>query len=161
MKPKRAGILEILAFGVIEAGVLLLLVSQVAKIPTLMSTAILPLVAWMYARLRAPRHLYAVVGAACGLAALPVSHGLFSLMLVLPMPFQLIALLGMIGEALHGFPGNLLATIFHLERRADTSLDTILVDYFFNGIVWAVVYGLLGSHFDRIRHGPFKGIGSV
>jgi hypothetical protein len=148
---KAAGILELLALGLIGVGAMLLLVTHVGKIASLMWAAILPLGALAYARLRAPSRVRAVVGAACGIAAFPVSHGLFSL-IVLPMPFQLVAVLGVIGEALHGLPGNLVATLLALERREDGSLvDTIFVDYLFNGIFWAALYGLLGLHFDRLR----------
>lgn len=154
MKAKRAGVPELLAFGLVEVIALLFLVSRPGKLAALLLAAVLPLAAWIYARLRAREHTGAIVGGACGLAAFPVSHGLFALIVVLPFPFQLVGLLGLIGEGLHGFPGTLLAAISNIGIRADTSLESIVVDYLFNGLVWAVIYGLLGNYLDRIRHRP-------
>jgi len=155
MKSKPAGIIELLAFGLVAVGALLLLVTQAGKLLALMLAAALPLAAWAYARWRAPRHVLAITGAACGLAAFPVSRALFSLLFALPFPFQLLGLLGLAGEALHGFPGNIVATMLHLARRDDGSLvHEVTVDYLFNGLFWAAVYGGLGSLFDRLRRAP-------
>jgi hypothetical protein len=153
MKSAQTRVSELLMFGAVELLALLLLVTRPGKIAMLLLAAVLALAAWTYARLRAPEHVYAIVGGACGLAAFPVSRGLFSL-IVLPFPFQLIGLLGVVGEAIHGFPGDLLATIFDVERTADTSVESILVNYLFNGLVWAAIYGLVGDQFDRLKHIP-------
>jgi hypothetical protein len=153
MKSTQTRVSELLIFGAIELLGLLLLVTRPGKLAMLLLAVVLPLAAWTYARLRTPEHVHAVVGGACGLAAFPVSRGLFSL-IVLPFPVQLVGLLGVVGEAVHGFPGNLLATIFDLERRADTSVDSILVNYLFNGLFWAALYGLLGHQFDRLKRSP-------
>lgn len=155
MKSTQTRVSELLIFGAIELLALLLLVTRPGKIAMLLLAAVLPLAAWTYARLRAPEHVYAVVGGACGLAAFPVSRGLFSL-IVLPFPFQLVGLLGVVGEAVHGLPGNLLATIFDVERSADTGVESILVNHLFNGLFWAALYGLLGHHFDRPKRSPPK-----
>ncbi|HEY5646242.1 MAG TPA: hypothetical protein VIS76_09885 [Pseudomonadales bacterium] len=147
---RRAGPIELIAFTLCEVGALLLLASQAGRILTLAWVVALPLVAWAYARWRAPGHVFAIAGAACGLAAFPLGHALFSL-IVLPFPLQLLGLLGLVAETLHGIPGTLLATLLELERQGDTSTSTLLLDYLFNGLVWAVVYGSIGSLCDRAR----------
>ncbi|HQR72911.1 MAG TPA: hypothetical protein PLE54_20115 [Burkholderiaceae bacterium] len=144
---------ELLAFGVAEAAALLLLAGLAGKVATLLCAALLPLAAWLYARRRAREHTWAIVGAALGLTAFPLSYGLSALMF-LPFPFQLLGVPGFLALMFHGFPGNLLATFASLESQADVSLASLLVDYLLNGIVWAAIYGLIGSHFDRCRKKP-------
>lgn len=152
MKDRRADTFELLAFGAAEAAALLILVSQAGKIATLLWAVVLPLAAWFYAHFRARDRIGTIVGVACGLAAFPVSHGLFSL-IVLPFPLQLVGVLGLIGEALHGFPGNnLVATFAKLQPHPDTGIAVLLVDYLFNGLVWAAIYGLIGYYVDRLRN---------
>lgn len=153
VKARRAGSFELLAFGVVEAAALLILASQAGKITTLLWAVLLPIAAWLYARYRAPERIGTMVGAACGLAAFPVSHGLFSL-IILPFPYQLVGLLGLVGEALHGFPGNLVATFANLQPYAGTGISALLVDYLLNGLVWATIYGLMGYYVDRFRNRP-------
>ena len=150
MKTKPAGIIELFAFGLVEVGALLLLAAHVGEILSLMWAVMLPVFAWGYARRRARNRTFTIVGASCGLAAFPISHALFSL-IIQPFPLQLLGLLGLVAETVHGFPGDLAATILHLERHADTSPDTILISYLLNGIVWAVVYGLIGTFLDAGR----------
>ena len=153
MKANRAGSLELVAFAVAEVAALLILVSMAGKIATLLLAVVLPLAAWFYAHNRARHRIGTIVGAACGLAAFPVSHALFSF-IVLSFPLQLIGVLGLAGEALHGIPGNLLATFANLQPRPDTGIAALLIDYLFNGLVWAVIYCLIGYFVDRLRNRP-------
>ena len=129
---------------------LLFLVSLSGKVVALLLAALLPVAAWIYAHHRFPGHVRAVVGATCGLVAFPVSLGLFSL-LFLPFPLQLLGLPGIVGEALHGLPGNIVGLITGLEHRSDQSMESVLIDYLVNGFVWAVTYGLIGHRLDRRR----------
>lgn len=150
MKTTRAGRFELFALGVAEAAALLLLAGWPGKLSTLLWAVCLPLTAWLYARWRSREHVCAIVGTACGLAAYPVSHGLFSL-LVLPFPLQLLGALGVVAEALHGSPAYLVVRFADLEPQGDTSLAVLLLDYLLNGLVWAAIYGRIGHHLDQGR----------
>lgn len=133
----------------LAVGWLLFLITRPGKLATLMLVALVPLGGWLYARARVPRHTRTIVGGALGFVAYPFGRGLISLLL-LPMPFQLLGIPGLILEVLHGLPGQLVAFYVNLELQTDTGPDTVFI-VFLNGIVWAAVYGCVGHLLDRRR----------
>jgi hypothetical protein len=147
LKPAR--VVEIIAAALVAAAWLLFLVVHAGKLAELMLSVMIPAAAWLYARTRLPRFRWTLLGGALGLAAYPFGRGLFSL-IVLPMPFQLLGLAGLLIEAAHGFPGALAALVLGFELRTDTGPEAVFVT-FLNGIVWATVYGCIGRLVDRAR----------
>ena len=153
-KTKTARSAELVAIALVAAAWLLYLVVHPGKVAELMLSAAVPAGAWFYARTRMPRFTWTIVGSAAGFAAYPFGRGLFSL-IVLPMPFQLLALPGLLLEVMHGFPGNVAAVYLDFELQTDTGPEAVFVT-FLNGFVWAAVYGCIGRLVDRARNGRVR-----
>lgn len=112
---------------------------------------LLPIVGYAIARRRAPRHTFLVLGATFGAIVSPWALGLYSFYFW--SPWGLVP--GFIGLALmllHGPPGFELAVSLGLiSKGVVTGASSNLVIESINAVVWAFVYGLIGSAIDKFR----------
>ena len=111
----------------------------------------LPLATFFWARRRVPRRLGVLTGVAFGAVVAPAAVGLYALYYVGPIP----ALLGLVGlplAMLHEEPGyNLAIWLGVLQPRTVVEGVQQLYVALLNGVVWATVYGLIGSFIDGLR----------
>jgi len=152
VKAKPSQTIELLAVAVAAVGVVLLLPthgSVLLLLASAASAATLPVLVWVYARIRAPRHLSAIVAAACGLAAFPAFYSMSFLVEGGPMPFQFVGLVSMlIAVGVLNLPSALAARVLPPDTLAEYPyIFAILL----NGLFWAGVCGWLGHLLDRHR----------
>jgi|SRR3990172_5535285 len=110
-----------------------------------------PLVAFLIARRRWPQHTALVTGALFGSIVSPLSLGMYSLFFLHPIGLPL----GLIGGAsvmFHGSPGFHFITALGLRnpREVVTGIQSIQIEIA-NGILWAIIYGMIGFLIDKLR----------
>jgi hypothetical protein len=106
--------------------------------------ALLPVVAWRYARTHIPRHTWLITGFAFGLVVSPLSLGLYATYFVSPLGFPT-GMLGLVSMLFHGAPGYQTAIWLGLlpSHEVISGWSTVYVEVL-NGIIWAPVYGIVG-----------------
>jgi hypothetical protein len=111
-----------------------------------------PVIAYWLARRHFPKRVFTIAGAVFGAVVSPLALGLYSL-------YHLSAwgvVPGFVGLALtlfHGVPGFTLAVHADLIPSGvvvDDLRSTLIIESI-NGMVWALVYGLIGTAIDRAR----------
>jgi len=113
--------------------------------------AVVPWVAWRYARTHTPRYVWLVTGAAIGLVVSPLSLGLYATYFAGPFGLPT-GMLGLMSTLFHGAPG------FHAARwlglipsnEIVSGVGSVYIEVL-NGILWATVYGSLGLAVDCVR----------
>ena len=113
--------------------------------------ALVPWLAWRYARTNAAPHLWAITGIAFGLVISPLSLGLYATFFASPVGLPT-AMLGLVSTLFHGSPG------FHAARwlglippnEVVSGVASFYVEAL-NGLLWALFYGSLGFVVDRVR----------
>ncbi len=112
---------------------------------------LVPIAGYWLARHRFPKHVFRIVGVAFGAVVSPWALGLYSFYYlsawgVVP---------GFLGLALmfvHGAPGFQLAVHLGLISSGVVSeFRSQLIIELLNGVIWAVIYGLVGFAIDRVR----------
>ena len=116
-----------------------------------LSLWLLPILAFLWARVRFPARVGLITGVCLGAIISPASVGLYSLFYT----NAFLALLGMVGLMLslfHGEPGYELAIRLGVVPPATViqGSDALWVALL-NGIVWSGVYGTAGSLLDWLR----------
>lgn len=114
----------------------------------LLALWLVPIVAFYWARRRAPGKTWRLAGFSLGLVVSPACSGLYALYFVGPLA----ALLGLVGLPLmmfHGSPGFDLATTLGLRepRTVVHGVEHIYIALL-NAGVWSVTYGALGWLLD-------------
>ena len=111
----------------------------------------IPVAAFLWARRNARERLWQITGLAFGAVVSPAATGLYGLYFLGPLT----ALLGLIALPLsmfHGEPGYNLALRLGLVQPRTTveGIPGLYVELL-NGVLWAAIYGSLGSLIDRLR----------
>jgi hypothetical protein len=112
---------------------------------------IVPIAVYWLARRRFPVHVFRVAGIAFGTIVSPWSLGLYSLYYLSPWG----VVPGFVGLALtfvHGVPGFEVAAYLGLIPPGVVSeFRSQLVIELLNGLIWALIYGFVGSVIDKVR----------
>ena len=116
----------------------------------LLLLALVPLMAFRYARSRAPRHIWLTTGAAFGAIVSPLSLGLYSTYFVGPLGLPT-GMLGLVSTLFHGAPGYDLSIWLGLVSAGVVSGVGHAYVELVNGVIWAALYGLLGCALDWLR----------
>ena len=113
--------------------------------------AVVPWVAWRYARTHTPRYVGLVTGAAFGLVISPFSLGLYATYFAGPFGLPT-GMLGLVSTLFHGPPGFHAAHWLGLvpSNEVASGVGSIYVEVL-NGLFWATVYGALGLVVDWLR----------
>ncbi len=117
----------------------------------LFALILVPLVAYRIARQKQPTYLWSVTGLTFGLVAYPASFELYTMAFVHFVGF----VPGMIGlqlTLLHDAPRFDIPTILGLRESGKVVRgNEHLVIGMINGLVWGVVYGVIGFGIDKYR----------
>ena len=112
---------------------------------------VLPVVVYFLARRRFPTHVFRVVGIVFGAIVSPWALGLYSLYYVSSWG----VVPGFLGLALtfvHGVPGfELAAHLGLIPSGVVSEFKSQAVIELLNGVIWALIYGLVGSAIDKLR----------
>lgn len=117
----------------------------------LLILALVPIVAFWFARRHYPRHVFAISGATLGSVISLVSLGVFALM-VIPVIGPLLGKVGLLSNAIHKSTSYSLAMAFGLIPSGPGNTG---VSRFYIGVVdaifWATIYGAAGAIIDLVR----------
>ena len=116
----------------------------------LLLLALVPLGAWRYAHVHAPRYVWCVTGASFGAVVSPLSMGLYSTYFFGPFGLPT-GMLGLMSTLFHGPPGFHLAHWLGLVPYDVVSGAGHVYIELLNGVAWGVLYGLLGAIIDWLR----------
>lgn len=117
----------------------------------LLLLTLVPIAARIWAKKRAPLHRGAIVGAAFGLVASPVSLGLYATYFLGPVGI-VTGMAGLVLVLWHVAPGYYICTTLGFAPTHTVIEGTLqLAVEVTNGIFWGVVYGVLGRGIDRFR----------
>jgi hypothetical protein len=108
-----------------------------------MIVAVVPVLAWQYARKKAPQHTWLAIGAAFGFVILTFCDGAASLLYTGDPLMAFIGYGVLYFGWLHWSPGPLLGNTPEGVAYYYTLLRL--------SIFWAVIYGLIGHIIDRLR----------
>lgn len=112
---------------------------------------LVPIAGYWLARRHFPKHVFRVVGVAFGAIVSPWALGLYSLYYWSPWGV-VPGFLGLALTLVHGVPGFKLAIWFGLIPSGVVSeIQSQLVIELLNGLIWGVIYGLVGFAVDKIR----------
>ena len=116
----------------------------------LLSLVLVPLAAWWYARKHTPRHTWILTGFALGLVIEPFSEGLWAASFYVP-PLGFFTVGPAVASTLfHGTLGLEIAVWLGIvPPKAD--LAGLSIVRLVSGVIWAVVYGILGFIVDWVR----------
>lgn len=117
----------------------------------LLLLAIVPLLAFRYARRHHPDRVFLISGIALGLVISPLSLGLYATFFI-PYVGLVPGILGLMSSMFHGAPGYTLAVTLGIipSRQVVSGVGHIYLTAI-DAAVWAVVYGGLGWLIDRVR----------
>lgn len=118
------------------------------KVTWLVLVALVPLGAWLYTCLLAPRYMWRATGAAFGLVIYPLSLGLAAISFE-SWPTQLIGVAGIVSMFFHSAPALLLEFWLNPLPSDESMVDIYIA--LFDGVLWAAVYGYIGLRVDRAR----------
>jgi hypothetical protein len=137
-----------------------LLVSALSgKLLVFVVFGLIPFQAWRFARAGCPRHTWLATGVAFGLVITLVSRGLFSLVVV-----SFLSPLGLVGAmtAFHELAGAGLARWLGVLPATASDEDFVFRVAPISGVLWGLVYGLIGFCVDRARsnfsNGSFRAL---
>jgi hypothetical protein len=116
----------------------------------LLSLAIVPVVAFLYARRHHPRHQYLISGVALGSIVSPFSLGLYATFFI-PYVGLVPGMLGFAASMFHGTPGHMVA--LHLGIIPPHVVEGASQIYLaaIDAIIWGTVYGCFWWLIDRRR----------
>jgi hypothetical protein len=117
----------------------------------LLPLAVVPIVAYRFARLRNPARLFLVTGLALGAVVAPFSLGLYATYFI-PYVGLVPGMLGLLLVMIHSAPGFHLARLLGIVSPAEIIAGS--GEPFFlliNALVWSLAYGSLGALIDRLR----------
>lgn len=118
---------------------------------TLLGLWLLPVLTFLIVRRKAPQKLWRLTGFSFGLVVAPASFGLYGLYFLGPLVGLLGLLAGLPLALFHGEPGFQLAIHFgFIEPRTVVEGVERMHIALLNGVVWSVVYGVIGFGIDWI-----------
>lgn len=121
---------------------------------------LVPMIGYVIARRRAPRHAFVALGVTFGAVVSPWALGLYSFYFWSPWGVVL-GFLGLALTLIHGPPGFVVAISLGLIPKGVVSgSSSNLVIEFINGVVWALVYGFVGYSIDWFRGRRLRNAGS-
>jgi hypothetical protein len=116
----------------------------------LLFLAIVPVVAYRYARRRHPNHLFLISGVALGSIIEPFSLGLYATYFI-PYIGLVPGMLGLFAAMFHGTPGHKAALYLGIIPPQVVEGISHLYLAAVNAAIWGAVYGCVGWVIDRIR----------
>jgi len=115
----------------------------------LLLLALVPIVAYAWAKRHAPMHRNTMLGVGLGLVASPLSLGLYATYFLGPIGI----VTGMVGLVLglwHGAPGyNICVALGLVPVSTVVEGSSHVAVEIANGVFWGIVYGVLGYGIDR------------
>jgi hypothetical protein len=117
----------------------------------LLGLALFPIFTYRWSKRRYPNHNGLITGVTTGLVISPFSLGLYGSYFI-PFIGFIPGMIGLLLTFLHGPPGFKVATFLELRepRTVVSGLEHIQIEII-NGIIWGVVYGLIGQGIDAYR----------
>lgn len=119
----------------------------------LISLILLPILTYRWARMHMPAYKVTALGISFGLIAAPFSLGLFSTFFLHPVGI-VTGFPGLVLFMFHGSPGYHISIQLGLipSHTVMGSGSNSLLVAVVNGVIWAIIYGLLGYAIDKYRH---------
>ena len=117
----------------------------------LLLLAVVPIAARIWAKKHAPQYRNTILGAGFGLVASPLSLGLYATYFLGPLGI-VTGMAGLLLVLWHVAPGYYICTTLGIVPAGTVVAGTShLAVEISNGIIWGVVYGVLGHGLDRWR----------
>lgn len=112
---------------------------------------LVPIASYFLARRRFPKYVFRVVGVAFGAIVSPWAMGLYAFYFLSPWGVVL-GLVGLVLGLVHGGPGFDLGHYLGLIPFGVVSdFRSQLIMELLNGLIWGVIYGIVGWAIDSIR----------
>ncbi|KPJ61594.1 MAG: hypothetical protein AMJ46_00360 [Latescibacteria bacterium DG_63] len=117
----------------------------------LLGLALFPILTYRWSKRRYPNHIGLATGAATGLVVSPFSLGLYATYFI-PLIGFVPGMIGLLLTFFHEPPGLRVATFLGLRdsKAVGGGLEHVQIQII-NGIIWGVVYGLIGQGIDTYR----------
>jgi hypothetical protein len=120
---------------------------------------LVPIISYVIARRRVPRHAFVVLGVTFGAIVSPWALGLYSFYFWSPWGI-VPGFLGLVLMLIHGPPGfELAGSLGLIPKGVVSGSSSNLAIELINGVVWASVYAVVGYAIDWVRRRRLQRIG--
>ena len=111
---------------------------------------LIPIFVYKWAKTHRPTYKYTYLGFSFGIIVAPFSLGLYGTFFI-PFIGLPTGLLGLLMTMLHGSIGWKVCLFFELITPMNMSMDDHIILDIVNGIVWSVIYSIVGFSIDMYR----------